>query len=93
MTVVITLGEVIFIGIVLLVIASIFIVAIYNWLKDKFNRKFRQNCLHCEYYKQTGVNGDYTYHKCEIHNYDDTLNNDDIWLGKYRKCKEYKGRI
>jgi len=91
--VVITLGEIIFIIFVLFIVASIFFVAIYNWLKGKFNRKYRQNCIYCEHYKQTGVNGDYTYHKCDLHNYSDTLSQDDMWIGKYRKCSDYKGRI
>lgn len=90
MTVVITLGEVIFIGLVLFIFASLIITMIYNWIKDKFNQKYRQNCHHCVNYRQTGVSGDYLYHKCDLYNYEDKCDRNDWILGKYRKCKDFK---
>ena len=88
MTVVITLGEIIFIGIIVLIT----VIGLISFLIESLVNLFRKNCYHCKYWKLADVSGSggYCYYRCEKQKIKGTVSREFNDSSYYKRCDEFE---
>lgn len=91
MKIVITLSDILELGIIGIFIVAFIISFIIGWLKAKYDLKHKKNCFKCKYYKLDDVAscGDKCWYRCNKYNRidDHSMNNHYNFV----KCDNYEG--
>lgn len=89
MTIVVTIWDILIIGIVGITAIIVLVTILYNIIANHF----KQNCYECHNYKLDGVAGagDCCWYKCDICNYVDRHSMNDST--QYRKCDKFEPKI
>jgi len=88
MHIVVTLGELIVLGIIALIIVISIIIAIF----ESISNLFKKNCYKCKYWKLDGVagSGGIAYYRCDKGNLNHKVTQDFNEDAHYEKCDKFE---